>query len=221
MPQLPYRTLTTWLSDDDLLLLDAMFDCGVRFGHLRRDNYQLQWNLPYTHNYDDHQLQGRLDYLCQRQILQQQRAEGHTYFRFTVQGGDLWSQERCPDWQRYCSDRYKETLRNRTMISVVSVSASTRDDYLHLWPTHSSQISYDHPIRRRKFTVRNGTLISWLPATLLHVGVATFVEVRQWKSGEEALTASKQEREAWQEMERQRTWWREISELQRFVPSQA
>jgi hypothetical protein len=212
MQKLPFRTNTTWLSDDDLILLDVLFDCGVMFRHLRRDNFQLQWNLGYAHSLDDDQLRCRLRWLIDHCVLDTDRHENRNYFRMTANGGQLWSQERCPIWDRFCTERYKITLRNRTMMSVVAVSPQIRDDFLRLWPMY--------PARLRTATIADYGLVPWLPFPELHVGIATYDEQSEWTPEEYAVYLDGS-REYQAVLQRERSWWRFVSELQRFIPNAA
>ena len=52
MQQLPYRTNTTWLSNEDLIILDALFDGGAEFHLLRGRGFREQWNLGFSHELD-------------------------------------------------------------------------------------------------------------------------------------------------------------------------
>jgi hypothetical protein len=56
MQNLPFRTNTTWLGDDNLILLDCLFDTAARIGSLRRENFGERWNIGYSHNFNDDEL---------------------------------------------------------------------------------------------------------------------------------------------------------------------
>ena len=209
MQGLPYRTNTTWLSDDDLIILDVIFDGGVPFQLLRQKNFQDVWNLTFSHNLADDELRWRLRRLCDRDVVGTERYDERTFFCMTSIGGDLWSQERCPVWERFCSDRYRTTSQGRTMMSVVAVSAKIRDDFVSLWPMY--------PARRRTATIGDCGLVPWRSFHQLHVGVATYVEEHEWSRDEFEVWIHR-DREHETLLERERSWWRDVSELQRFVP---
>ena len=152
----PFRTNKTWLTDDQLILLDVLFDGAAAFRLLRGKAFRGQWNLGYSHTLDDDQLQCNLRWLCEHGVLDEERFRDETVFRMTAAGGAFWSQERCPVWKRYCTQQhYTTTLRNRTMITVLAVSAQVRDDFLALWPLN--------PARRRTATIADHGLIEWHP----------------------------------------------------------
>src|SRR5688500_17620735 len=133
MHALPFRTNATYLSDDELILLDVLFDHGAEFRMLRLKRFAGIWNLGYCHNLDDGQLQCRLRWLCEHGVLYIERHDKEAWFHLTKHGFELWSEERCPVWDRYCMDRYGATARERTLMTVVAVSSKIRDDFLKLW----------------------------------------------------------------------------------------
>lgn len=204
----PFRTGKTWLADDQLVLLDVLFDARVLCRLLRRESFLERWNLGYTHNFDDSGLERNLRWLRERGVLDIVRDGSRTWVQITPHGGSLWSLERCPDWDRYCIDRYTTTLRGRIRMSVVAVSSRVRDDFLALWP--------QYPARRRTALIRDLPLIEWHPFDRLYVGVATYEEPREW-----TMVEVEQERQHWAMLERERSWWRCVPELQRFIPGAA
>jgi len=209
MPTLPYRAYTTWLSGSELIVLDRLFDCGVAFRHLRREGFRLQWNLPYSHDLNDRDLWQVLSQLCNRNVLKTEPSRGETYYCMTPFGGELWSRERCPIWERFCGTRGRTTSRDRELWSVVAVSPEIRDDFLRLYPLD--------PARRRTATITNFDLISWRPFPKLHVGLATYLEEHNWPvDRRDAYREAYRERTA--RLQQQRSWWRCVPELQRFVP---
>lgn len=212
MQNLPFRTHSTWLSDDDLILLDVVFDRPASFRFLRRKKFHAQFNLGYLHNYNDDELRRRLLELCRRGILQAKISDSRTSFQITAAGGELWSQERCPVWERFCTERYKETINGRTLMSVVVVSPEIRDDFLRIWPLAEA--------RCRVTTITDYGLVPWHPFPALHVGCATYVEQRQWSS-EESAVYHEVFREHQARLRRERSWWRSVPELQRFTPNRA
>jgi hypothetical protein len=211
MHKLPYRTETTWLTDADLLLLDVLFDAGAMFCSLRHENFRPQWNVAYSHNVADAELRCRLNWLCEHHVLKTERHEDQTFFHMTATGGELWSQERCPIWDRYCTERYKTTLRGRTLMSVAAVTPQICDDFLRLWPPY--------PARCRTVTIRDYVLIGWRGFAQLHVGVATYREEREW-TPEEYAVCIQRSRDRLTAIERDRSWWRSVAELQKFIPDQ-
>ena len=209
MHTLPFRTNSTGLTDDELILLDVLFDGnGARRDFLSRNVWTLQWNLGYCHNLNESDLDTLLASLCDRGVLEQVFRNTLQCFRMTAQGFQLWSIERLPDWNRYCDDHYSGISRGRTMMTVIAVSSQVRDDFLRLWPIY--------PGRRRTAMIKDYGAIPLHPFGSLHVGVATYVEQRIWTPQEYRVY---EDLEAKHELaiETGRSWWRSIPELQRFV----
>ncbi|HEY7157847.1 MAG TPA: hypothetical protein VH575_28070 [Gemmataceae bacterium] len=209
MHKLPFRTNKTWLSDDQLILLDVLFDRGTFLRLLRRESFCEQWNLGYSHNLSDDYLQCHLHWLCEHGVLEAERDGNQTVFHMTAIGGELWSQERCPVWERYCIEQYRMTSRGRTLMSVMAVSPQVRDNFLALWPLY--------PARRRTATIADRGLIGWHPFGQVFVGVATYEKKQQWTRDEHAVWIEQYRRHQ-TVLEQERSWWRCVPELQRFVP---
>jgi hypothetical protein len=214
----PFRTNSTWLDDADLILLDAMLDRGTSFRLLRSVVFRPQWNLGYSHDLTDEQLRTRLRNLVDRGVLMAEHPPRGTVLRMTPEGGGLWSQERCPIWERFCCERYSETTSGRELMSVVAVSPQIRDDFLRLWPECLTRDS----VRRRATSIhniKNYELLNWKSFECYHVGLATYRVQREWTPGE-----FKVHRALYQEhlnrLEEERSWWRTVPELQRFTPKQ-
>jgi hypothetical protein len=206
----PHRTGETWLSDDQLVLLDALFKgykTAVRL--LQRSSFNAQWALGYAHELDDTALKSNIRLLCENGVLALKNDCDETRLQITCKGGELWSCERRPVWERYCTDRYKTTLRGRTLMSVRAISPQMRDEFLDLCP--------QRPARRKTAVFGGYTLIHWRPATRIYVGVATYEEPCEW-TPEEFTEWAEQERQHLTTVEQKRSWWRTIRELQRFVP---
>ena len=127
----PLRTHTTNLTDDELLLLDVMFNVAVIPPMLRQCNFTPQFNLP-SHAINDASLDLTLSRFIEDGIIQTlgDRFRGHQYISLTEQGGELWSSERCPVWERYCSTRETGSIKNKSFISITAVTSEIRDDFL-------------------------------------------------------------------------------------------
>lgn len=208
MNKLPFRTGKTWLLDDHLVLLDVLFVWGTSFQLLGREHFLEQWNLGYAHNFNRTELECNLRWLCEHGVLEQELDADQTCYQITRHGGELWSQERCPCWERYCIERYSTTTHGRTRMAVMAVSAQVLDDFLNLWP--------QYPARRRTTIIADHPLIGWHPFPRVYVGVATYEEPRSW-TPKEYLVWVEKNRQHWAMLERERSWWRCVPELQRFL----
>jgi hypothetical protein len=218
MSDQPYRTGTTSLTSDQLVLLDALFDKNMSPRLLSKDGFLLQFNLGYAHSLEDAALERSIESMCEDGILERFSSHlGIESIRVTRRGGELWSQERCPVWDRYCMDSYRDTLRGRTMMTVVAVSVEVRDHFLALWP--------EGPARRKKATLPDcRQQISWHPFDQVYVGVAIYDEPcaipceDPEENNRRFKLVSERDAERWEMLEDERSWWRCVRELQRFVP---
>ncbi len=95
-------------------------------------------------------------------------------------------------------------------MSVVAVTPDARDDFLRTWPMSSA--------RRRTSTIADYGLISWRPYPQLYVGMATYTEQNRWATLEEFEVYEELRRKHRELLQRERSWWRDVSELQRFTP---
>ncbi|MCE9606456.1 MAG: hypothetical protein K8U03_16295 [Planctomycetia bacterium] len=214
MPLLPFRTGNTWLSDDLLIVLDRLFNigCGLRF--LKRETFQLQWNLDYSHGFDDEELERQLGSLCDQGLLlrdDEDRAYGAIY-RMLPKGGALWSEERRPVWERYCQCRWTSTMRGREVLTVVAVSARIRDDILRVYPRSPTRT-------RTKVLTEYPYFLGWLPFDRLYLGAAICDAEMPSPEGsaEEFAAYSKRISDNYARLDAERTWWDDVADLQRFI----
>jgi hypothetical protein len=204
MQKLPFRTNDTHLSNDELILLDISFRWGIAPHLLRRKYFCAQWGLDYSHNLDDSQLRCRLRWLCEHGVLEVKQEGKDKWLQITKQGFRLWSQERCPIWDRYCTVDHILTGRGREVTRVLAGSPQIRDDFLRLWP--------NDPVRLRRATIADYGLVPWHPFNRLYAGVAWYEENVEWTSPDEV---------DWGRVEafsQERTWWDSVPELQKFLP---
>ena len=210
MTLLPFRTNETLLTESDLIILDVLFNTSCELRFLRDSVFKKQWNLSYSHNLGDVALEDTIASLCQRGILVSEIDSDRTLYKLTVGGGDLWSAERCPVWERYCTERYKTTIRQRTMMTVIAVSASVRDEFLDYFPMYTA--------RRKASTISDFGLVPWHTFGTLYIGVATYSEPRRISMDEidDYFERCKNQITI---LNANRSCWRMVSELQRFIES--
>ena len=130
----------------------------------------------------------------------------------TQNGGGLW----CRNATRSGSviaRTLPETSGNHTMMSVAAVSPQIRDEFLRLWPFR--------PTRVRTATLRGDGLIPWHPLPRLHAGIADATFDPAKSTPEEYDSFLEQNRDHGARLKNERSWWRSVRELQRFVPNSA
>jgi hypothetical protein len=204
-----FRTHSTDLTDDELLILDVMFVSGVTYPMLRACNFVPQFNAR-PHGLDDVTLKSTLISFRRRGItdVSDQRFRGHRYASITRKGGELWAAERQPDWDRYCTESYPAFIRGRTVMSVKCTSSWVRDDFIRLWP--------EYPARTKTATINDIGLVHWRDFGKLHIGLASYAEPTEWTPEEYYEWLPKHQAYS-EQVEQQRSWWRTVNELQKFV----
>jgi len=205
----PFRTHSTNLTDDELLILDVMFADSVTFPMLRSCNFVLQFNAQ-PHSLSDDELKSTLIGFWRRGITEVNdlRLRGHRYVTITPMGGRLWEAERQPIWQRYCYDSYPAVIRGRTIMSVKCTTAWVRDDFIRLCP--------EYPARTKTATINDNGLVHWQGFGKLHVGLASYAEPTEM-TPEEFFQWLPRHRAYIELVEQERSWWRTVGELQKFL----
>lgn len=199
MQNLPFRTGETWLTDGQLVLLDVMFEgFRISFPLLKSDHFSEQWNVNYSHDFSDEELLCNLHWLCEHGVIEMNMEENQSLFEITRAGGDLWSKERRPLWDRYCTARWKEGYTGRVFMSVIATSPGIRDDYLRLHQMES--------VGCRRASISDYGVIPWRRFPQLYVAVTRFDEQRRLCP------------EAYARLKSDCSWWTNTSNMQRFLP---
>ncbi|MBI5928626.1 MAG: hypothetical protein HY862_04915 [Chloroflexi bacterium] len=107
MKKQPSRTYATNLSDDELILLDALYAGSIEFAGLLAENFREATELDYVHHFSYEELVQVVDGMVGRGVMDLLRMadddeDEDIRVGLTGAGGGLWEQEREPDWQRYC-----------------------------------------------------------------------------------------------------------------------
>ena len=208
-----FRTGSTELSDDDLLIMDALFDGGSLLKNLVQKWLGIQGNMP-NHSLSNNELTETLKRWVKFRWLTWERktysfysrpARAYDVISLTSTGGAIWEQERQPIWERYCTDGYRGNNPNRTMLTVIALSESTRNDFVRYIP--------EKVFRCSMHRLRDQGLLGWRNFESLYVSVL-MIEQKNTCSFEEF----EQQRTRETEREYNRTWWRTVCELQRFHP---
>jgi hypothetical protein len=193
MEQSLSRTYATTLTDDELILLDVMFDGGAPFRLLRRNVFQDQWNC-HSHNLSDEQLRETLKRLVESGLLKTERRDRRTYFQLTPDGGQKWETERLPVWHRYATDKYGETPLGKPFVTITARSSQSRDDF---WRIGCEVGFFAYTNGRIKTSmIKNHVLIPWKTFPSLYVLVAVLDD---WFASTD-----------WRAFDARRTWWRVV-----------
>jgi hypothetical protein len=216
MPHDLRRTHATPLSDDELILLDVMFDAGASLRLLRRSVFADQWNHP-SHNLDDDQLRDTIDRFCEAGILASEpftwRDEMVSIYWLTPHGGTLWEAERTPVWERYVSGRRSFTRSSgREIVSFCALSENVLSDY---WRLGDIDMWRSDVVRVRFWQISRHAIIPWKDFPRIHAAV---IYVKDNDSGGVCQDAQVYKGAwGWRLYESRRTWWQSVKELQKFL----
>jgi hypothetical protein len=197
------RTRRTALTDDELCLLDALFDCTDRARMLGRDAV-LARNLPYTHNLDDDGVELALRRLGQAGLVRLRPADARPDLgprvELTPSGGTLWEMERGPDWNRFCRDSSMPDRDGAWVLSVIAMDEAVGDDFLETAIACKLHAA-DLPQARRRWV--RVSLVPWQPER----------RVVEWRVPLAPPDETPPRLVDWAAYEANRTWWRSITEL--------
>jgi len=210
--QLPSRTDVTELSDDELLLFDAIFECPWPVQALRRGEYGFHLNVRYTHGLSDEDLRARIVELVDRGLMTTDIRDpveslNRPYCALTPTGGVLWELERKPDWSKYCSDSYDDDEMAIDAYCEGTALACMRAFHEAGWhdirPAEAKCIRYRVGWEQRKWP-----LISWKESKLDYS-----IVVPHFERGGMQLPEIEKFAKLAPRYDEQRWWWRTITEL--------
>jgi hypothetical protein len=121
------RRYASSLTDDELILLDPMFDSPHRPRAFYHSNYQDLFNTPYCHCLSDSDVEAALVRLCGAGVV------GYSNGRYalTADGGRLWEAERDPPWPMYCYEAEGHQDGGRLWdVEIVAVSREVGEQFL-------------------------------------------------------------------------------------------
>ena len=200
------RTKETNLSEEELLILDVLFDATDMFESLTRENYASWHNLPYSHHLETSILRDLISRLVDHGILRTHPSgfEDRIFYGLTKLGGELWEAERVPNWERYSTDYSTEDETGHWKLSVESPSTATAQAFMDC-ANHCRLYAFKQDeIRTITLTEEKPSIIYWKAfSTVYSMSVAT-----------SALPETNQV--DWHEYERRRSWWRNLTELAKF-----
>jgi hypothetical protein len=190
------RTGLTPLTDDELVVCDAIWSRWTAEGFLLDPNQDAALVLPYRHGVAPEQMPRFLDGLREREIVAAEESNGMRFLTLISFGGSLWEQERQPVWEAYCTDL------TRLVDSVASLRIrAVRAEVAQLF-------------------FRTGTDAGlWSPMGEAQRSVDKEALIMPWKRGDLMVLTSPltrvSSRPDWRLYESRRTWWRTVPELLR------
>lgn len=205
MRRRPSRTFKSDLSDDLLLIFDALFDCNDTLPSLLRENYGSFHNVPYTHNLDDREVEEAVRELMSAGLLASRVRRGlkrsTTFYGLTEAGGRLWEVEREPRWDRFCKDFHgPDEGGGPVWMEVLSPSEGTLWEFLDVTRRCHFGLGQIDPSGANVTRHADYRLVPW----------KTFPAVYELRA---PVTEERVNITDWGVYERGRTWWRCIMEL--------
>lgn len=199
MLKIPCRSYATNLSDDELILLDAMFDQRRTMKQLRAVNFGEAINFPpeYIHQLDDYDLRDTMGSLVARGWVDIEKGDGRTTYGLTAAGGALWERERRPDWDRYVrSSSWCERIEglDQWLAEVMSPSVEIAAAFY--------ACDRDVKIYKTGLTILDDyPLLYWKTFPTVYQILAPYSPLMDWPSVD------------WEVYEQNRVWWRDLMEL--------
>jgi hypothetical protein len=198
------RTFCTSLSNDELILFDALFDVWDTPESLLSENFATAFNLPYTHDLDTAGVRTTIEGLIERGLIQTRvertPAKDITWLALTAAGGELWTLEREPAWDRFCDDASWPTGAHDGpwMMCVRSPSLETARAFLE---TAIRCGLYDITPQHMTEATTGEALIPWHSFPVVY-------ELRAPLATPQSVDVD------WARYQRERRWWRTVSELE-------
>ncbi len=205
--KLPQRTRISKLADNDLILLDFMFDATVPRPMLEDEKFSIHNNTSYSHEFDTLQLNKVLNRLLDQELLFTERhkfrEEKVEYYGLTSTGGKLWESERKPVWKRYVED--SQELAEQKGVWATTISSYSEEALFACVEYYVKNSFMGVPISELKYAQSNSSsLIYWKNNSVVY------------KCQFLAKEKEDVERTDWGKYKQNRVWWRNVCELQRY-----
>ena len=196
---LPKRTKITHLSNGELFILDFLaLEGRSNFKNLCEENYSIHMNCEYSHDFNDRELLRVLNTLKYEQYI----TVNNNYYQITKKGGDIWTIERTPIWNRYCIDSSHEDSTN-IIINFLCIDKNI--EYKFAKTSIESNLYHILSDKLVLNEIYPGSLLYW----------KSFPKEYSWSA---ACHANEVQEEAdWDTYHRNRERWRTLDELQLFL----
>ncbi len=205
--EMPNRTGVSELGDRELILFDFLFDATAPRPMLENEKLAIHHNTGYSHEFEKEELNSILSRFSEKGLLftQHQNYWGEVvpYYGLTLAGGKLWESERKPIWERYIDE--SQAAENGENIWATTISSYSKECLLACVKYYLEIGFLGEPISNLTYTQSNPeSLIYWKDPGIVY----------------ECMFKAKDEHNQkvdWNEYERNRVWWRHISELQKYI----
>lgn len=199
MLQLPRRTDVTELTDNELIIMDALFDRPRPMWHLQDEYFCEEVNFPaeHAHTLDVYELMDVVGRFIARDWLTREKRGKEIWHGLTPAGGELWEIERRPDWDRYVrTSSWSEPTASipQWIAEVVSPSVEIA---VAFW-----KCDRDVKVEKAALTIlEDYPLVYWKKFPAVYQIIAPYSPLLDWPSVD------------WDVYEENRVWWRDLMEL--------
>ncbi len=206
------RTNETYLSDDELIIFDLLFDTNDTVNSLiGGKDFELHHNYQ-SHNLNVIQLKDTFDKfvndgLMRLKLVVPGKIEKIlTYVGLTEKGGVLWEKERCPLWEKFVADISSEE-KDYWELSIYSPTLEAAKEFIEIsHECHLYDLEDKNKIEIQQIEGKDiDYLIPWKVFNKLYRIKAQLSE----RHGTEKSIETD-----WELYEKKMKWWRDVNELQ-------
>ena len=98
----PIRSRSSSLTEDELTVIDPLFDSYAPKKALSSRNYASSFNTDYSHNLSDAELDACLERFTKEGLVFGPISTRASTYGLTPAGGSIWEAERRPIWELFC-----------------------------------------------------------------------------------------------------------------------
>ncbi len=206
------RTSETYLSDDELIIFDVLFDSEIPINALKAgEDFSLRFNYP-SHDLNVDELIDTIDKLVSIGLIRlnlsvtPKNKQIITFVGLTEKGGNLWEQERSPIWGKYVIDSCSDE-RGYWELSVYSTTLEIAKEFIEVsHECHLHELMDKNKIEIQQIEGKDADYLSpWKVFNKLYRIKAQLSE----KDGTEHSIETN-----WGLYKKKMKWWGDVKELQ-------
>jgi hypothetical protein len=189
------RTGKTSLTDDQLIVCDALFSVVTAEGLFLDGDFGATFNLPFLRQIPHGEMPAILESLKRMGSIEASVSRGVRCVGITASGAALWEQERCPIWETYCLVRQHRD----TGFGSLQIRGVRRD------------------VVEAYFSAGTDAALWRLADSEINVSLEKDVELTSWKRADVVTLSAHVARRTgavdWALYEARRCWWSTVAEL--------
>ncbi len=206
------RSFHTNLTDDEVIIFDVLFDRSVPLRNLEGGK-----DFQYFFNYPSHSLKiGQLADVLNRSIKEgfmktniiayEKLKKLSVYIELTEKGGEIWENERTPDWEFYIIDyRDRDETNNCEELFLYSSSLEIAEKFLDT--AHKCKLYEMKDPENKSISIIDGKNLKHIPWKFFPqlYEIKTELSEREYINGNPGID--------WDRYRRECEWWRDVTEL--------